>query len=128
MAVKELDRQFVITENRLAEIKEELRQAEQNLESIKEQIVRKTNDYSTFMALRDAESKKLAQNVHLDSEQLATDKSEFQAILKQFQADKVAVDRDKNANGAERAQLKAQKDSIQGFITSVQRALSLLGL
>lgn len=127
-AAKDIDRNLTVSENRLQFVTDEVKRLTATRDAMQAEIDQKAANYNIYIAQRDAETKKIRQDTLESTDQLAKDKKEFQDILKQFQNDKASVDHDKNANEAERGKIKAQKEAIQGFITAVQRACSLLGL
>lgn len=125
---KELDKALVHSENRLAYAQDELKRVQQTRDTLQTEIDRKMADYNIFIAQRDAESKKIREDVLAERDQLAKDKKEFQEILQQFQKDRQVhlqsvqefqVNKDRN---------EAQMNNIREFVIAVQRACSLIGL
>ena len=126
-AAKDIDRNLTVAENRLQFVQDEVKRLTATRDAMQAEIEQKTSNYNIYIAQRDSETKKIRQDTVDGTEQLAKDKAEFQDILKQFQKDKALSEGGKSENEAERGKIKAQKEAIQGFITAVQRACSLLG-
>lgn len=125
---KDIEKQLVVSENRLAYVQDEVKRLTQSRESIQAEIAKKTADYDVHIALRDSESKKIRKEASDAQDQMSKDKAEFQTILSQFQKDKAAFEYEKNNCSGELAKIKAQQENIRQFVISVQRAITVLGL
>lgn len=127
-SVKAMNTEIVQWENRLQFVQDEVKRLNQTRDTLQAEIERKTADYNVYMAQRDSETKKIRQDSMDSAAQLAMDKAEFQGILQQFQKDRAAFEHEKMGVDSEKSKVQGQKDSIRGFITAVQRAMSLLDL
>lgn len=125
---KEIERNLVQSENRLAFIQDELKRITATRDSMQAEIDKKTADYNIYIAQRDADSKKMRQDVLAERDQLSKDKVEFQGILQQFQHDKQVHLESIQGFETNKTRNEAQMNNIREFIIAVQRACSLLGL
>jgi predicted nucleic acid-binding Zn-ribbon protein len=80
------------------------------------------------MGQKDAESKRLRADVLSSQEQLNKDKTEFQEILKSFQAEKTALETEKQTIESDRRKVAGQMENIGHFIQAIRRDISVLGL
>jgi phage-related protein len=126
--VKEMNMEIVQWENRLQFVQDEVKRLNASKEAMQGEIDKKTADYNIYMAQRDAETKKIRQDVTDDRAQMDKDKAEFHKIVQQFQKEKQGVLEAKQTHEVEKAKNEAQLNNIRQFIIAVQRASSLLGL
>jgi len=115
-------------ENRLQFVKDEHDRLSKAKDALQAEIDRKSADYAIFISQRDAESKKMREDVLHEREQMNADKAEFQKILQQFQNDKNTHLEAVSGFAADKQKVQAQIDNIRQFIIAVQRASGLLGL
>lgn len=128
MSTKQEQAQEVIYQNRIDFLKTEHDRLFKAKEALSSEIGRKTTDYELYMGQKDAESKRLRQDALDSQEQLAKDKAEFQGILKQFQSDKSALEKEQHDLNTDRVKVCSRLEQIGHFIQAVQRDITVLGL
>jgi len=128
VAVKETNAELTRWENRKGFLEDEIKRLMQTKETLQEEIDRKSADYNIYISQRDAESKKIRQDVLDEQATLAEQKAEFQAVLKTFQNEQALFAKEKETVQNQNARFEQQMNNIRQFIIAVQRASSLLGL
>jgi chromosome segregation ATPase len=127
-SAKEVDRQLTVAENRFAYVQEEIKRATENKEKLNSEITVKKAEYDMYIAGKDAEWKKVRQDVLDERAQLDKDKVEFQGILQKFKLEQNALASDRETFENDKRKTGAQVENIKQFVMAVQRACSLLGL
>jgi hypothetical protein len=125
---KEIEKNLTVAENRLAYVQEECKRFAATKENLQGEVDKKVADYNMYVAAKDAETKKLRQDVFQEREQMEKDKVEFQSILQKFKLEQNALASAKEEFDNDKRKTGAQVDNIRQFIIAVQRASSLLGL
>lgn len=125
---KDIEKQLVQSENRLAYVQDEVKRLTQTKDSMQAEIDKKTADYNIYIAQRDNDSKKMRQDLLEEREQMAKDKQEFQGMLVKFQKEKEGFADKAKIMETQNAKHEAQMNNIREFVIAVQRACSLLGL
>jgi chromosome segregation ATPase len=115
-------------ENQLESIRGEVEKTTRSRDALLAEISRKSDDFTQMMAMRDAEIKKSRADMLIEREQLNGQKSEFNEILKQHQADKVHLEQDKKELEIQKLRHASTTQNVQEFITAVRRATGLLGI
>jgi type II secretory pathway component PulM len=125
---KTIEKELVQNENRLAYVQDEVKRLNLAKDAQQAEIDKKTADYNIYISQRDAESKKIRLDVLAEREQLDKDKQEFNAILRDFQNQKVAFADQSRIVAEQNAKHEEQMNNVRSFVIAVQRACSLLGL
>lgn len=128
MANKQEQAQEVIYQNRIDYLKVEHDRLLKAKDQLSDEISHKGTQYELYMGQRDAESKRLRADALAAQEQLAKDKSEFQAILKDFQESKQLAEKELHDLNAEKFKVASRMEQIGHFIQAVQRDITVLGL
>jgi chromosome segregation ATPase len=124
---KSIEKELTVAENRLAYVQEEVKRLTASKEAIQDDLAKKSADYELYIGKRDADSKKMRQDVLDERAQLERDKVEFQTILQTLKQDKQAHESSKEEVVNLKKRNEATKSNIDQFIIAVQRAFSLLG-
>lgn len=114
-------------ENRLQFQKDEHARLLKAKEAIQAEIDKKSSDYAIHISQKDAESKRMRQEILDQYAQMEKDKKEFQEYLLEFQKQKAASENERETIKNEKAKLEQQNQNIREFIIAVQRACSLIG-
>jgi uncharacterized protein (DUF3084 family) len=125
---KDIEKQLVVAENRLAYIQEETKRLTTTRDSIQEEINKKSADYDVYIGKRDADSKKIRQDALDEQSQLLKDKTEFQTMLQAFQKERQVYMESKQGFENEKKKNELDRTNIREFIIAVQRACSVIGL
>ena len=125
---KEIEKQLVVSENRLAFIKDEVEQAKKTKDALDAEIAKKSTDYNIYMAQKDSEIKGLRKELNDDRAKLEQDKHEFQGILQKFQQERAQFLEQKHIVENQNAQHEEKMNQIRQFVIAVQRACSVIGL
>lgn len=128
MPTKEQTRDEVRIENQLVILQEKQRSLEQQNKVIQEDIDRKRTDYELYLGSRDAETKKLRNDIILERQKLDADKAEFAKILEGITAQKTVMEKENNELIKEKAFVDQTKENLRQCILSIQRAITLIGL
>jgi hypothetical protein len=128
MNTKSIDAETVRLENRLEDLRQEVDKNVKAREAIIAEISKKTDDFNSYMAIKDSELKKSNTELLVQRDELNNQKSEFQTILKQHQESKASLDKEKHEFEIQKLRTVATTQNVQEFITAVRRACSLLGI
>lgn len=125
---KELERNLVQHENRLAFTQDEVKRLTATKDSLQDEIAKKSADYDLYIGKRDADSKKMRQSILDEQTKLDASKHEFQTLLAAFAKERQAHMESIQGADNEKKKIERQQNDVRQFIIAVQRASSLLGL
>lgn len=122
----EKERELTALENRIAFETNKMKDLQKQSEKLQSDISEKRTQYELFMNQRDAETKKAHNDILADREKLESDKAEFVKILNDLNTQKNKLEADKHAFESEKQKIQGLKDNLDGCITAIRRAVSLI--
>lgn len=128
MNTKLIDAESVKLENKLEDLHKEVEQLTRAKDSLVLEVGKKTDDFNTYMAMKDSEIKKSRTQLLEEQQDFNNQKSEFQAIIKQHQETVKSFQEEKRLYEIHKLKQDSLVKNTQEFITAVRRASSLLGI
>lgn len=125
---KTINQELVVAENRVEFLKAEEIRLKKSNEATRDEIDKKSQDYSIYMGQKDAETKQLRANLLVEREQFSKEKADFMGILQDHQKEKAALASEKHAFESEKSKHTGQVENVQQFVIAIRRAVSLLGI
>ena len=115
-------------ENRLETVKEEVKKKTEMRDALQADIDKRTNDFGMYINQRDSEAKNMRRDLLAEKEEFNKQKSEFHEILTKHSESKVSLENEKRELEIQKLKFEATTKNVGEFIQAVRRSVGLLGI
>ena len=123
---KDIEKQLVVSENRLEYIKSEVGNLQKQKELLEATIAAKTADYQTYVGSREKEIREKNEKLINDCNVLETQREEFKNTLNAHISEKSKLAGEQAELEKQKTAMAGRKQAINDFVQAVRRAYNVL--